>query len=1663
MYKFNMELSMQPVWRLKETIAKVCRVPVDKQVLLISGGEPLSRDKLVCSYSAGTDTNPIFLFCKSVIEGATPPAPSIYHGSDIDLSSQVEGSLIMPPAFDTVVQRTQLAKQIHEIDAEELKACERLVLDQHLQQQGWAAVVANLEDLVCAFSQRAKLFEREFCQYMNTREDILALLRRIPETLLLLEKIPVLSCLEGPQDIMVSRSQVLLAQSLAQRKAQMTLYSWINTQDPKNRMEDVINNLSTGTTQMNEALEEKVSGEVRDATNYIQAPEMKEVKGLEDRLYGLDQLMSSARKLLEEQRHMAQGFMQNQTRVADLKDNSILPDLCSSHKRQLTQMLSNHRKLRDIKRKCTAAKEELSANLHTRLRWVMYVQRTVNSMDNKLWLYHDNLDRIKTRAGLLRQVETAPQAYASMIVEVVRRRLFSQHYMKWAVEVSQESRRQHKKETQRRKSFTRQYGSHFLQKMFIGFRDAVPKFASEPPKEFDGALPAISQADVSTLGQAVPELKHLLRIPSDTGSPGMASSFQTPLAADGGSEPQALAVNQSVISVTQSVTSTLQSVTGSVSGSLESQDALGVLLFEPSERERMSVSSLERQDERRMSIDDRLTLSIQEQFTVPECLSETLTAEVNSAAMSTITVSAMSSSPQTGEAMGAVGGQQQQLQPEGSGDGQLLSSGDQEPTKSSDSDAVSHESLSDRKKPRSRRRTKAASDTSPDVETSQEFTTADFYIEDSMPSSMTDSPPKPSGSAKDKSKVDSDLAEKIQQVSELNSQVSVLQTKLAASEAQVGRLQSTLNKDLMTLKDSLASMRDIVVSSRTSVPSVVSEVEKSILRVCASLIVEIERGRDEAMTLEKESSRGAMSELESQLEAKNHHIEDLQQGMLKVTHGITDLNKELLQMREFSQKDLISLQEKHDSELAALQAKLAESLENQKTEMVETQKMHHMEMTKIQEQLRGEMLEVQDSHRTELEKRLFEMSDIEEKHRAEIMEKEEKHRAEIEKLLMEIGEIEKKHQAEISDIKEKRRVESAETQEKHCEELAEVGRKNMLEVELETDRIRTEMQVVIDKQEADIARLEEKLHTLQQSLNQVQHEKEVRSEELVRGFASEKQKMSQTLEEEYAANKQREIQQLTDKLQADKQHEVDELRTTLINQHKEEVDRLVTDKQQEVSELRNKLSSEHAQAIEQLCNKNQHTIEELTEKLHSQQKEELEELRKDLQEKMDRICHDLGEVKDAEVKKVHDQLDAEQERYVQELREKLLNEHKAELERLLQESQSKAEETVTQLKSEFDAERDRTKTELQSLQQRRSVADCGIQSENGEVMTLERHCELLAETEKAVMEHHKELVMEAERAMKLKVTLQYQEALEEQRSDFESKMKGMMHQHQKDKDDSMASMKTSLMADRQVKFNEAVTRAVQEKDRIIKELRSKLRALAPQGPDSEGEEESEEHIRKRLANVKEKESHLQHENRRLEAEVGLLQQQLRQYSDQLHAMATSTTPMSQSVMMASMAPLSPSVMTDGPPLVTSHAGGPMEESIARAGDWEQIANMREQRINELESKLMTMSMTASTRKEARDKVSILSCYVGDLVLLCLDDRHDQYVVFTVGSTLHFLHSDSVEALGLKPVEGEARKNWVLAEVTEREYCQARKPQNRFKVPVGTKFYRVKAKPWTPGA
>lgn len=53
-------------------------------------------------------------------------------------------------------------------------------------------------------------------------------------------------------------------------------------------------------------MDESLRTEVEQMLKEVQNDSMKEVKGLEDRLYGLDQIISGARKVVQEQADLAQ-------------------------------------------------------------------------------------------------------------------------------------------------------------------------------------------------------------------------------------------------------------------------------------------------------------------------------------------------------------------------------------------------------------------------------------------------------------------------------------------------------------------------------------------------------------------------------------------------------------------------------------------------------------------------------------------------------------------------------------------------------------------------------------------------------------------------------------------------------------------------------------------------------------------------------------------------------------------------------------------------------------------------------------------------------------------------------------------------------------------------------------------------------------------------------------------------------------------------------------------------------------------------------------------------------------------------------------------------------------------------------------------------------------
>lgn len=304
-----------------------------------------------------------------------------------------------------------------------------------------------------------------------------------------MEKIPILPALRAnAEGFYCSEDELEKSESVS---SALSLLKWISAKDNQSSLEQVAEQCAKGLEQFDERVLQSLKDEVLSAIEGANSQNMKEIKGLGERLFALEELMTQARRLVLEQGELAQGFLQNQNRANNLGDASVLPDLCTSHRRQLMVMLKNHNQLRDIRKRCTKAKEELSMNINQRLKWIMYVENKIMEVDGKLVIYNESLRRLRRHMEVLQQIHLAPDMYLSAISEVVRRRTFSKAFMVWASELACQLMTVHSEELARRKEFQSKFEGHFLNTLFPGMEDTPPPYATTAPSAFDKNLPKV--------------------------------------------------------------------------------------------------------------------------------------------------------------------------------------------------------------------------------------------------------------------------------------------------------------------------------------------------------------------------------------------------------------------------------------------------------------------------------------------------------------------------------------------------------------------------------------------------------------------------------------------------------------------------------------------------------------------------------------------------------------------------------------------------------------------------------------------------------------------------------------------------------------------------------------------------------------------------------------------------------------------------------------------------------------------------------------------------------------------------------------------------------------------------------------------------------------------
>ncbi|XP_045469962.1 RB1-inducible coiled-coil protein 1 isoform X2 [Harmonia axyridis] len=504
----EMGLTAVSVQTLKEYIQTKFKINAEDQVLLISGGVCLEDSRIVCNYSAGTDSNPIFFFNKKIDKNDSfPECPDVSTTTD-DLNTRYKKLARVTPSFQAVIDRAGLADRFAQSAVMIIEHCEEIIRDHHTANQGWLAAVANYEDVVANCHRHNEESRENLDRYLGERDYFLNFLEKFKEKLPVFKKIPMLQKLLRPTDCenrLMIGSQT--SEGLGDKECDETstsFYDWVGEDEQGNGIDGIYKNCEQEVQTYKEDYF-KYAFECVEHTLSVAESSNKEIN-VSFWLSHLDQLIHKAGKIVEEQKKISSSIQLNVARMKDCKDVSILPHLCETHAQELQVMNENHSILKDIENTCTKAKYEFTHNVQGRIGWIVNIENELQQIGIQLDIFNETVERLRFQISILEKIYMAPTAYFACIAETVRRRSFSQAFIMWASEMACRLHTLHNEEVSRRKEFISKYEDTFVKMLFPGLEDLPPSYGTKAPSYFDTSLPKLTVEDIDLLKQQLPDL-----------------------------------------------------------------------------------------------------------------------------------------------------------------------------------------------------------------------------------------------------------------------------------------------------------------------------------------------------------------------------------------------------------------------------------------------------------------------------------------------------------------------------------------------------------------------------------------------------------------------------------------------------------------------------------------------------------------------------------------------------------------------------------------------------------------------------------------------------------------------------------------------------------------------------------------------------------------------------------------------------------------------------------------------------------------------------------------------------------------------------------------------------------------------------------------------------
>lgn len=377
-YVFDMGQGIDDVLSLKHTIERIYNVNINDQVLLISGGEVLNNVKQkLFGLSAGIEESPIYLIdIKNVKQklGLHLIDHTQTTFDSNDLIKDIDIAINLKASFNTLQSRTQLAAKIYEYDLNLNKLCESFYNDQYWQYQGFLALIANFDESLLAFNKLFESLQQQFEEYSKEKTHFSQTLNDIDTYIKILGKIRLLPQIAqnalANSKLFTSSHQLASPQivSINTNEQIKTLLDWSNSTDPRHKLDTVIDNAKECILQIDDNWWSNIEKQVNDILIESDNKQYKDIEGLTNRLYDLNVLLNESKSLLNKQAEFRDCFKANCSRANNLRDDSVLRDLCIGHGEQLKNMKENHIKMIEITKKIYKAKCELIRVVHIRLR-----------------------------------------------------------------------------------------------------------------------------------------------------------------------------------------------------------------------------------------------------------------------------------------------------------------------------------------------------------------------------------------------------------------------------------------------------------------------------------------------------------------------------------------------------------------------------------------------------------------------------------------------------------------------------------------------------------------------------------------------------------------------------------------------------------------------------------------------------------------------------------------------------------------------------------------------------------------------------------------------------------------------------------------------------------------------------------------------------------------------------------------------------------------------------------------------------------------------------------------------------------------------------------------------------------------------------------------------